>query len=630
MNNALRSARVSTMSCDGSSQLVMPTDAASAGAWGWLPALSLVAALGVLTIALADNSARVNAPSAVPLFWIGLLVLFVPIMTRLATPGVTRQESMGLVVILGLGLYLVKVLYSPVGFTLFDEFLHWRTANDIATSAHLFYQNPMLPVSPLYPGLENVTSALMSLSGLTIFQAGVVVVGVARLVMLLALYLFYEEIGQSSRLAGIGAALYMMNPNFLFFDSQFAYESLALPLMLLVLFAIVRWQRERSAHRVGFSLVAALGVLAVIITHHVTGYIATALLILWTAINYAYNKGVRSDQPSPGWIALWSVAANLTWLLGVSSITIGYLAPHLGDSVRALIGLIAGEGTSRVLFQSSAGGATLLERVTGLASVALTMLGLPFGLLQWWQRHRHTAASVWLVLGAIAYPATLALRLTDASWEIAVRSASFLFIGVAYVLALGVERLRLSEGRLWLTRLAFAMCATILFAGGVIAGRSPWSRLPWPYAVGAESRSIEPEGIAAAQWALTVLGPGNRMAADRTNTSLMGSYGEQRVIVNLVDKVSISGVFLSPQLGSSELAVLRQARIRYLVVDRRLSTALPLSGQYYEKWEQLIVPYTTPIKLTTLDKFAGIRDVNQVFDSGDIVIYDVGALDRGP
>jgi hypothetical protein len=630
MNNTLCYARVSTMNREGSSQLVMPIDAASARALGWLPALSLVAALGVLVIALADNSARVNAPLAEPLFWIGLLVLFVPIAARLSMPGLTRQESIGLVVILGLGLYLVKVLYSPLGFTLFDEFLHWRTANDIAQSGHLFRQNPMLPVSPLYPGLENVTNALMSLSGLTIFQVGVIVVGVARLVTVLALYLFYEEIGQSSRLAGIGTALYMANPNFLFFDSQFAYESLALPLMLLVLFALVRWQQERSVHRVGFSLVAALGVLAVVVTHHVTAYIATALLILWAAIGYAYNKWLRSDQPSLGWIALWAVAANLAWLLGVSSATIGYLAPHLSDSVRALVGLIAGEGTGRVLFQSSTGGATLLERVTGLASVALTVLGLPFGLLQWWQRHRNNAASVWLVLGAIAYPATLALRLTDASWEIAARSASFLFIGVAYVLALGVERLRLSEGRLWLTRLAFAMCAMILFAGGVIAGRSPWSRLPWPYAVGAESRSIEPEGIAAAKWALTFLGPDNRVAADRTNTSLMGSYGEQRVITDLVDKVSISGVFLSPQLGSSELAVLRQARIRYLVVDRRFSRALPLSGQYYEKWERLIVPYTTPIELTTLDKFARIRDVNQVFDSGDIAIYDVGALDRGP
>ena len=618
------------MNRDDAPQLVNPANVTSAQGWGWLPALSLVASLGVLLVALADNSARMNAPSAGLLFWIGLVILFAPIAARLSMPGLTRRESIGLVVILALGLYLVKVLYSPLGFTFFDEFLHWRTADDIARSGHLFRQNSMLPVSPLYPGLENVTNALMSLSRLTIFQAGAIVVGVARLVMALALYLFYEEISQSSRVAWIGTALYMANPNFLFFDAQFAYESLALPLTLLILFVLARRQRTALERRAGLSLIAAFGVLAVVITHHVTAFILTALLILWAVMSAAYNKRQKSDQPGPVWIALWAIAANLAWLLGVSSITIGYLVPHVSDSVQAMLRLIAGEDTGRKLFQSSTGQASPLERVTGLASAGLTMLGLPFGLLQWWQQQRNNVASVLLVLSALAYPVTLVMRLTEASWEIAARSASFVFIGVAYILALGIEQLRLSEGRLWPTRLVFASCAAVVFAGGVIAGRSPWSRLPWPYAVGAESRSIEPQGIAAAEWARTFLGPDNRMAADRTNTSLMGSYGEQRVITELTDGVSISGVFLSPQLGSSELAVLRRARIRYLVVDRRLSTALPLGGQYYEKWERQIVAYSTPIELTTLDKFARIRDVNRIFDSGDMAIYDVGALSRGP
>lgn len=293
MSNALGYARANTMSRDDASPLAMHADAAAVQGWGWLPALSLVAALGVLAVALADNSARMNAPMAEPLFWIGLVVLFAPIAARLAMPGLTRRESIGLVVILGLGLYLVKVLYSPLGFTLFDEFLHWRTADDIVRSSHLFHENPMLPVSPLYPGLENATNALMSLSGLTIFQAGVIVLGVARLVMVLALYLSYEEISQSSRVAGIGAALYMANPNFLFFDAQFAYESLALPLTLMILFVLARWQRTPMGRRAGLGLIAALGVLAVVVTHHVTAYMLTAILIVWAAIGIAYRAAME-------------------------------------------------------------------------------------------------------------------------------------------------------------------------------------------------------------------------------------------------------------------------------------------------------------------------------------------------
>src|SRR6266545_4304543 len=84
-----------------------------------------------------------------------------------------------------LGLYLVKVLHSPLIFTLHDEFIHWHTANDILKSGHLFRENPLLPASALFPGLEIVTAALTRLSGLTIFDAGVVVVGIARLMLVL-------------------------------------------------------------------------------------------------------------------------------------------------------------------------------------------------------------------------------------------------------------------------------------------------------------------------------------------------------------------------------------------------------------------------------------------------------------
>ncbi len=120
------------------------------------------------------------------------------------------------------------------------------------------------------------------------------------------------------------------------------------------------------------------------------------------------------------------------------------------------------------------------------------------------------------------------------------------------------------------------------------------------------------------------------MAADRTDTSLMGSYGEQWVITNLAAKVSISGIFLAPQLGPSELAAIRQAHIHYLVVDRRLSTAMPIEGYYYESWERQIVPYTKPPSLDTLEKFSTMKNINLVFDNGDIQIYDVGALASAP
>ncbi len=176
----------------------------------------------------------------------------------LIVPGVSRQEAIGLVVVLGLAIHFVKLLQSPLRFTFSDEFPYWRTANDILTSGHLFKENSLLPVSPLYPGLELATTAVANLTGLSIFGAGVIMVGVARVALALALYLFYEQVSGSARVAGIAAAIYMGNPHFVIFDAQFAYESLGLAFLLTVLHALLRSQQARGSARAGLNIVTVL------------------------------------------------------------------------------------------------------------------------------------------------------------------------------------------------------------------------------------------------------------------------------------------------------------------------------------------------------------------------------------
>src|SRR5258706_420835 len=83
---------------------------------------------------------------------------------------------------------IVKVMYSPLSFSGYDEFLHWLTADNITRTGHLFSENALLPVSPDYPGLEIVTNALSTMSSLSTFNAGIIVIGVARLVMILSLF----------------------------------------------------------------------------------------------------------------------------------------------------------------------------------------------------------------------------------------------------------------------------------------------------------------------------------------------------------------------------------------------------------------------------------------------------------
>lgn len=603
----------------------------SGESWGWLPALSLATALGLVLMAAADYGGRWSASWAYPLFWMALVVMFVPTAWRLVSARPTRQERIGLLVVLGIGLYIIKWLQSPTAFLLMDESAHWRTLADIVRTGHLFGHNPLLPVSPFYPGLESATSALVTVSGLTPFAAARLLTLVARATIVLALYLLYEHLSSSERVAGIASVLYMANPGFLFFDTQFAYESLGIPLAALVLYALSRRSRSYRRSHVGLTLVALLGLGAVVITHHVTSYVLAVFLTVWAVAAFIQRRHQGGSPAGPGGVAILAIAASLAWLFYVASLTIGYLSPQLQGAMSEFLRLMSGEMTGRQLFRSSSGQvAPLWERLTTFASVGLILLGLPFGLLQLWRRLRFNSLALALAVGALAYPASLAVRLTERGAEAANRSSEFLFVAIAFVLAFGLVELGLSGRNGWYRPRLAVVGVSIIFFGGIIAGSPGWARLPGPYVVAADARSIDQEGIDAAAWAGTFLGPGNRILADRTNANLMGTIGQQRPVTGFGDQQFAYLAVFAPNLGPSERTLLRQAGVRYIVIDRRLSTAPPLVGVYFEMGEPNAMHQTKPIPAGALAKFDAAPDMNRIFDSGDIVIYETAASAGGP
>jgi len=601
-----------------------------ADSWGALPWLGLVSAIGVLLVAYANNSGRVLSDWAEPLLWAGLITMYVPTAVRLAWPGTPRHERIGLVSILGLGLFLAKLMYSPLYFTFHDEFAHWQTADTIVSTGRLFEENTLIPVSTFYPGLEIVTAAVVSVSGLSIFSAGVLVLGVTRIMFMVALYLLHEAVSGSGRVAGIATLLYMANPNFAFFDSQFGYESLALPLAGVILFAVVYRTSMPRLRRLGPTVIVLLGLAALVTTHHLTAQALTAFLVCWAAV--AIVARTRDDGAGAlTWTALLALVLILTWLAYVAAMTLAYLAPNFTGAFAELVRLVMRESTSRELFRASADLALppLWERVTAFSSVILILLGLPVGLLAVWRGYRRSGIALTFGLIAATYPGTLALRLTQAGAESSNRSSELIFLAIGFVLAVAVVRWGLG-GRKSLVRTGiFGVWATMIFLGGTIIGWGHYGRLPGAYLVSADQQSIEPQGVLAAQWARDVLGPSNRMAADRTNRLLMATYGGQRLVTGAYDAIDVAPIFMSPEIGDTERALLHEGNIRFIVVDKRLTTALPVTGVYFEAGEPDTNAHTSPLDPDALAKFDHLKQVNRVFDSGDIMVYDVTVLRQG-
>lgn len=621
-------------------------------ALGWCLIITLINTLGLLCVAYGFTQTRQTGVDPSMWLFLSLLLLFVPVVVKLLLPATTRSERIYLLCLLGISCYLVKILTSPLYFSLFDEFLHMRTANDIISSQHLYSENSILPVSAYYPGLEIVTNALSTLSGFDTFYAGTIIIGIARLVMMIALFLLYEQLLKSHRAASIATIVYITNPHFLMFDAEFGYESLAFPLTILILVVLVPYQtiavRLKDLKRLllrneapAFSaealknlridLVRITGIawfviVALAFTHHITSYFLTSVLALWALI-YVWMR--LAPVYKSGLIAtvLFAISISLLCIFRPNNPIIDYLSSFAGSTVTEFGHILSGSGGARQLFTSYNDHPTpVWQRGLTVSSFLLVLAGLPFGLLCLW-RQRSNALIFAFGIIAFLYPFIQVFRFTNTGSEFTDRAAAFLFLPLSYVLALFFIHFWPLRRFRWPQITLITLVLTILMCGGVVLGAGPQLAVfPGPYEVIADGHSIEEQGIESAQWTRQHLALNSRVASDRINQILQAVYGQQYIVSTLDTKLDVSPIFLDPDFSANDLALLQEARIRYLVVDMRLTRSRPLLGFYYEQSEAGAYQHLKPIDRQAFEKFRTLHGIETLYDGGDIIIYDMGEI----
>lgn len=589
---------------------------------GWMPLLTVVAALGVLLVSIAYAGARAGGTDE-RAYWLGLVLIVTPIFVRMLSLQPARPERLALLVVFALALYLVKVLHSPVSFTIHDEFSHWRTASDIREHGRLFADNPLLTPSPYYPGLELATLAITYLTGLSLFQAGILLVGAARLLHVVTLFLLFERLSGSARIAAVGALVYATNPSFLFFDAAYSYESIGLPLATAAVYLVDRWSDDRSVVS-RFGVLALLVIVAVAITHHVTAILLTIFLLLWALVARLRSR-LPERVPAPAIAAGVAIAANLIWIGGFARPVVGYLGGVFGGAILGFISSML-HGGPRPLFARTAGAplVPVWEPLVAYASVGIVLVALPFAVLHVWRRYRHQPVAMVLMASTILYPGTLALRLAGAGSEVSQRASEYLFTGIAFVLAAWV--VGRTRPVVWGGSRAMAAVTAaflVVFLGGVVVGVPPYTRLPGDYQVGADSNSIDDQGEGAAAWTYANLGPGHRIITDSANRRLQGSYGQQDPITAFNSGIGTAWPMFATDLSEIDRQTLRRAGIEYVIVDSRLTLSLPQFGVYFEAAEPDAFAHKKPMDPRSVFKWDSTPGVHRLYDSGDIVIYDV-------
>lgn len=584
-----------------------------------LPVIALLAAVGLILCSLANALSRATLAPSPLIYWLGLLVIALPVFFRLSSPKPSQRERLALVLLLGLALYCVKVVHDGIFFTFSDEYVHAFNVHQIEKYDHLYHFNPAISTSPYYPGLEGATSALTMLTGASTYVSGTILIGAARLVFMAALFFLFARLSGSARSAGLGVAVYTGTTNFLFWGVQFSYESLSLPLVVVVLMALVEREEASSEARRAWVVPIVLGILAITITHHLSSY-ALAVILVALAVLY---RVMKVDRPNPWPFALLAVGAALGWLLIAARSTTGYLFPVLEEAVKAIWKTASGESAPRTLFhQASSASETvaatpLPARVIALLAVAVLAAAVFFGLRQIWRGREYREPMIFIFCaGAVAFFAALTLRFAPAAWETGNRAGGYFFVGLAFVCTYGIARLLQQGPRLIRRRLLLSGALGVVLVGGAISGW-PWDiQLARPLQATADGEKIVSEPLALAEFARKRL-DGSRFAAPEADARVLLQPGGQVAFGG--QGPDIEDIVDEPELESWQLPLLKENHLPFVVADRRMISEDTLRGQFFAVKDQYGTDLRDP---KVVHKFARIP-AGRVWHSGRIVLFNL-------
>lgn len=572
-------------------------------------------------------------PAAVDLlFWLGLATIFTPAAWVVLSRRASGRARLGIVLLLGVLLQVSRFALFPTQFVFHDELAHANTLRMIGSGHHLFATNPLLPVSPFYPGLELATNGIHVLLGLSDRAAAIAVLLLCRGLMVLAVYLGLQRVSGSSRLAAVASVVYVCNEQYLFFNSQYSYQSIALPLALFAVYGLLRLQgRERFAVRDLALPVAAAA--ATTVSHHLTGMLLAGALLVWAAAERRLHGPSRFVVAVRA-VGLVDAAMVIGWIFVPGNPVRSYLY-QIGATATDAVSATLAHRQSHALFNAAGYRTPTWEiALSILSELLLVTCGIIAARAAWKRRTwRLSSLALLLCLLALAFPIVPAGHLTGATSEVTDRASGFVFLGVAFLLAawllpvLRRERPRRSERSVVA---ALTAGLVVLFLGQTILGSGPqWAQSPGSFLVSADSRSIDRANLSAAAWEARNLPEGTRVIADRDGSLLAGSVGGLYPVSHIQDGVNGSPILLSPTWTPTDAALVRRLAIRYVIVDRRDATGLPRLGVYYESGEY-DQNRTAPVPAAALAKLQHVPGVTTVYDNGSVAIYDVTAIEEAP
>ncbi len=174
----------------------------------------------------------------------------------------------------------------------------------------------------------------------------------------------------------------------------------------------------------------------------------------------------------------------------------------------------------------------------------------------------------------------------------------------------------------------FSGYAAILFTGGVIAGWPPALRLSQPLIVGVNRTTLQSQGLEASDWMLSVHGPDNTTIAPPSDALIMLAYGRQKALTGKI--YSIQDLLTNLHSLDWQIGIIQKLQAHYLVMDRRQISWDGMLGPYYSAIASARTGGNDFFPPEIFRMFDRQVQIPRIYDSGNIVIYDVGGLTGVP
>jgi hypothetical protein len=458
--------------------------------------------LGLLIPSIGINYAFQLSADDVPgdshfhIFWLS----FVTGLVLISIAGISSKKNITTYAsLLGLGALttLPKILRAGEGTIFHDEYAHYKTAEDILLNGEAYAYNSIVNPAPLFTNMHQLVAMLTNFFDTDLWTTAVSLVSIVHILGVFLVYAIVKQLGFKSGSAFVGALIYASNPNWMFFHTQFGYESVGIVFLFAILYIALR---VASSNIKNIELaVAPFFILGYLLagTHHLSSVGLLFILGVITLSHITFRlRGRESKIKNFGviWASLLgatvvSFSQHASFIGEYLTAPIGRSTGQLGDVLDAILGL-DGSDAARTPFEG--GTLPLYEVVASFAAIfffgILLLIAIAHFIPKLDARFRLDKGlltpTVWgfLVIALLYYPSVLFI-LTSAGAEGARRSWGYTFLGLA-VLATWIWESKFNNDKTYSRKenlhrvIAIMLVVPTIYVGGAAAGLNETYRFP--------------------------------------------------------------------------------------------------------------------------------------------------------